>query len=340
MPYQRNNHKHFYIATSNLLNFANPNRVFYENAKPYSNEVYQKKLAGLTQLLTQTQADIIAVQEIWDTDALTDLAVNLGFDKDNVIAPMASNDKNSPYTQGKGAQGTPAMGMISRYPVLETELLQNFNEKAIIDIPDIGEYKAFNRPPLMLTLDVAGQPVTVVTAHLKSKRPNYLRDEQGEPLEDIEDPNIRVRAKMRSLCMRAAEASAIRMRIIEKLDDTHHPLILLGDMNDVTMSVTTQLLAETGEVSYDRAMRDTALFDVSRVQTKYGWMHDVAYSHIHQGMPETIDQMFVSEEFLPESKFSLGFVERVDYFNDHLKWDYHDRPTDHGVVRAKIVVKG
>jgi hypothetical protein len=87
-------------------------------------------------------------------------------------------------------------------------------------------------------------------------------------------------------------------------------------------------------------MRDVSLFDAARVQARYGWMKDVAYTHIYQGMPEVIDQLFVSEEFLPESKFALGHVERVDYFNDHLKWDYADRVTDHGIIRAKINIHG
>ena len=125
--------------------------------------------------------------------------------------------------------------------------------------------------------------------------------------------------------MRAAEAASIRMSIVERLHHTREPLILLGDMNDVTSSVTTQLMTETGEVNYDKSMRDVALFDAARIQARYGWMKDMAYTHIHQGMPEVIDQLFVSEEFLPDSKFSLGQVERVDYFNDHLKWDYVDR---------------
>jgi endonuclease/exonuclease/phosphatase family metal-dependent hydrolase len=215
-------------------------------------------------------------------------------------------------------------------------LLEQVEPKAVIDIPDIGLYQRFNRPPLVLRVNAFGQPITIVTAHLKSKRAFFLRDENGQLLEDMDDPNIRVRAKLRSLCMRAAEAASIRMSIIERLHHTREPLILLGDMNDVTGSVTTQLMSETGEVNYDKSMRDVALFDAARIQARYGWMKDVAYTHIYQGMPEVIDQLFVSEEFLPDSKFSLGQVERVDYFNDHLKWDYADRVIDHGIIRAKI----
>jgi len=331
--------KQFYIATANLLNFANPNRTYYENAPAYDNEAYDHKLRGLTDLLAKAHADIIAVQEVWDSDALEALAVSLGFKPKHAVIPLASNDSTNTYTKGIGAQNTPAVGIISRFEQLESSLLEDIAPKAIIDVPDIGPYKRFNRPPLVLRIDAYGQPITVITAHLKSKRAFFLRDENGNLLEDMDDPNIRVRAKLRSLCMRAAEAASIRMSVIERLQHTREPLILLGDMNDVTGSVTTQLMTETGEVNYDKSMRDVALFDAARIQARYGWMKDVAYTHIYQGMPEVIDQLFVSEEFLPDSKFSLGHVERVDYFNDHLKWDYDDRVTDHGIIRAKIKLK-
>ena len=329
-------HKQFYIATANLLNFANPNRTYYENTPPYDKKTYDKKVRGITELLIKAHADIIAVQEVWDSQALVEVAIALGFKPEHVVIPLASNDPTSPHTQGRGAQKTPAVGIITRFEQLESSLLEVIADKAIIDIPDIGLYRRFNRPPLVLRVNAFGQPMTIITAHLKSKRAFFLRDEAGNLLEDMNDPNIRVRAKLRSLCMRAAEAASIRMSIIERLHHTREPLILLGDMNDVTGSVTTQLMTETGEVNYDKSMRDVALFDAARVQARYGWMRDVAYTHIYQGMPEVIDQLFVSEEFLSDSKFSRGRVERVDYFNDHLKWDYTDRVTDHGIIRAKI----
>lgn len=326
----------FYIATANLLNFANPHRTFYENTPPYDQKGYQHKVAGLTQLLSKVHADILAVQEVWDDDALKELGEGLGFNANQVIAPLASNDPQSLYAKGLGAQNTPAVGILSRFNVIEQQLLTKVISEAVIDIPDVGPYQEFMRPPLMLTLDVFGSPVMVVTAHLKSKRAYFLHDKNGELLEDMNDPNIRVRAKLRSLCMRAAEAASIRMTIIKQLQHTRTPLILLGDMNDVTNSVTTQLMSETSEVNYDKAMRDVALFDAALVQTRVNAMKEVAYSHIYQGVPEVIDQLMVSEEFLASSKFAQGQVEQVDYFNDHLKWDFSDKVTDHGIIRAKI----
>ena len=328
--------KIFHIATCNLLNFALPNRIYYDNMQAYRPEQYDAKLQGLANLFGQAHADIFAVQEVWDEQALQDLTDKIGLSDAKVLVPMASNDVNSDLTEGRGASKTPAQGIISRFPIIDWQLLTAFDERAYIEVPDAGLYTAFNRPPLIATLDIFGESVTVISAHLKSKRPHYLRDDDGRLLEDYDDPMLRVRAKLRSLCMRAAEAAALRIFIINKLKNTRHPLMLLGDMNDVTNSVTTQLLAETSEVIYDKSMRDVALFDAARVQTHYGWMRDVAYTHLYQGMPEVIDQLFVSEEFVSDSKFAKGQVMRVDYFNDHLKAEYFERATDHGIVRAKI----
>lgn len=115
----QNNHKQFYIATANLLNFANPKRIYYDNAPAYDEQSYQRKVAGITDLLSKANADIIAVQEVWDSNALEAVATGLGFTPDQVIVPLASNDSYSRYTQGRGAQGTPAVGIISRFKPLE-----------------------------------------------------------------------------------------------------------------------------------------------------------------------------------------------------------------------------
>ena len=109
--------KEFYIATNNLLNFALPNRTFYSNMQPYSEFEYQRKLTGLYELLKNAKSDIYAFQEVWDEEALQDLAELLGFEPSQVLAPMASNDPSSALTSGKGAQDTPALGLISKFKV-------------------------------------------------------------------------------------------------------------------------------------------------------------------------------------------------------------------------------
>ena len=327
----------FIVATANLLNFALPNRVFYKNTEPYSDRQYQQKIHALAPLFRQLQADIVGCQEVWDEQAVMALCQAAQMQDYHVAFPLASNEANSPLTHGQGATGTPAVGLISRFEIISTTLLTQVPPKALLEIPDMGVYQQFNRPPLLAEVRLPnGMIMTVIVAHLKSKRPQFWENAQGEPLEDKNDPLVRVRAKLRSLCMRAAEAAGIRQVVIERLSHNQHPLMLLGDMNDVMQSVTCQLLSESGEVFYDKSMRDIVLYDASTVQTRMPWLKDMAYTHIHQGMPEVLDQILVSEQFLANSKFHIGEILQVDYFNDHLKFVFEQRPTDHGLVRAQI----
>jgi hypothetical protein len=59
----------------------------------------------------------------------------------------------------------------------------------------------------------------------------------------------------------------------------------------------------------------------------------VGYSHIYQGTPDILDQIWVSEELLASSRFSLGEVLRVEHFNDHLHEGRDRTRSDHGFVR-------
>ena len=136
--------------------------------------------------------------------------------------------------------------------------------------------------------------------------------------------------------MRGAEAVALRDVVIQLLKGSQEPLVVMGDFNDGPHSVTTQLVAATSEVAYDRASRDFALFNAYELQTEATLKKDLAYSHVFQGYPEVLDQILVSEEFVPGAKFAIGDVRRVDYFNDHLHEGRDRCKSDHGFGKALI----
>jgi endonuclease/exonuclease/phosphatase family metal-dependent hydrolase len=178
--------------------------------------------------------------------------------------------------------------------------------------------------------------VQVLVVHLKSKRPKILQDQQGRALEDADDPLVVARATLRSLLMRGAEASALRGIVVGLLQRTQEPLLLLGDMNDGPQSVTSQMIAATQAVAYDRQARDTALWHAWDVATEPALRRHMAYSHVFQGWPELLDQIWVSEEFVATSRFAIGDVRRVDVFNDHLHESRERWRSDHGFVRALL----
>lgn len=324
------------VATANVLNLANPGRLYYANQDPYSQTEFERKIAWLGGRIAALNADVLAVQEVWDEAAMKAAVSRSGLRYSTVAVPGAENNEHS-----HGAENTPRVGFISR---LDVENLQSFSEfppQLRVQIPGLGEHAKFERPPLLATLRMKhGQVLHMLTAHLKSKRPKFLQDAQGEPLEDREDPKNTALATLRSLMMRGAESAALRHVVIDVIHRTREPLIVLGDFNDAPHSVTTQIIAATGEVAYDKGARDAALWNAYEVQGEMALKRDVAYSHIHQGSPEILDQIFVSEEFLPRSRYSIGDVRRVDYFNDHLQEGKDRSRSDHGFVRAVIRVFG
>ncbi len=314
------------VATANVLNLARPGHTYYANQDPYSDAEYARKIAWLGQSIARLNADVLCVQEVWDESALKAAVAASGLRHSTTIAPGAES----------GAVGTPVVGLITRLKVERIDSFAQMPSGHSVQVPEIGEKTHFERAPLLAQLRTqSGQSIHVLTTHMKSKRPKFLQKESGEPTEDRDDPRAVARATLRSLIIRGAEAAALRSIVVDVLSRSHEPLIVMGDFNDGPHSVTTQMIAATNEVAYDKRARDTALFNAYEVQGM-PLKRDVAYSHIHQGSPETLDQIFVSEEFLPHSRFSVGDVRRVDYFNDHLHEGKDRSRSDHGFVKAVL----
>jgi predicted extracellular nuclease len=338
-PDSRPQHATLTVATCNLLNLARPGRIFYGNQDPYSAAEFERKIVWLGDRFKTLNADVVAVQEVWDDSALKTAVARSGLHYTTVLVPGAEDTQVGAAPNG-GAQGTPRVGIVSRLPVDAFQSFADFPPGFAVDVPELGLHKSFERAPLLATVRMKhGQQVNILTVHLKSKRPKFLSDANGHPLEDRDDPKVTARAALRSLIIRGAEAAALRCAVVDLLHRTHTPLVMMGDFNDSTRSVTTQMIAATAEIAYDKAARDVALFNAYDVQGENALKKDVAYTHVHQGSPEVLDQILVSEEFVPGSRFRLGDVKRVDYFNDHLHEGRDRARSDHGFVRALLRVR-
>ena len=268
---------------------------------------------------------------MWDEAALKTAVTRSGLRYDTVLAPGAE----------QGAQGTPRLGLATRLTVQAVESVSDFLPAECVTIPEIGLQCRFERPLLHVRLRSKwGHVLHVLVVHLKSKRPKYLQDADGRTLEDRDDPAITARATLRSLLIRAAEAAALR-RVVVDITSRHgpeggEPLMLLGDMNDGPLSVTSQIIAATHAVAWDKAARDVALYHAWDVATEPGLKRPMAYSYVHQGWPDLLDQIWVSEEFVAGSRFALGDVRRVEVFYDHLQESRERWRSDHGFVRALL----
>jgi endonuclease/exonuclease/phosphatase family metal-dependent hydrolase len=319
------------LATCNTLNLANPGRLFYANQEPFGAEEYQRKVQWLGSMLRRLNADVVAVQEVWDESALREAVAASGLRYAHVGAPGTEH----------GAQGTPRVGLVTRWPVIEVQSHAAFAPQQVVAVPELGAHGAFERPVLEALLAMPGErgPLRVLVVHLKSKRPKFLQNAAGEVIEDRDDPAIVARATLRSLVMRAAECAALRVLVHARLVRTREPLVLMGDLNDSPQAVTTQMVAATQSIAYDRQARDVALFHAGDVQSEATIRRDVAYSHVHQGLPDVLDQIWVSEEFVAASRFAVGDLRRVEYFNDHLHEGRDRVRSDHGLVRALVLLR-
>jgi endonuclease/exonuclease/phosphatase family metal-dependent hydrolase len=317
------------VANCNLLNLALPGHVFYEGQDAYDTAEHERKLAWLGGMLARLNAEVCGFQEVWHEAALKAAAARSGQHFAAVLAPGAE----------QGAVGTPRLGLASKLPVDAVESIADFLPGEHVTVPEIGLHTRFERPLLHATLRLrSGAPLHVLVCHLKSKRPKLLQDTEGRALEDRNDPAVIARGTLRSLLMRAAEAAALR-RVVVDITARHAgnaPLVLLGDLNDGPHAVTTQIIAATQAVAYDKGARDTALYHVWDVATEPALKRDMAYSHVHQGWPELLDQIWVSEEFVASSRFAIGDVRRVEVFNDHLHESRERWRSDHGFVRALL----
>ncbi|MFM7801729.1 MAG: hypothetical protein ACKO69_06230, partial [Limnohabitans sp.] len=78
------------------------------------------------------------------------------------------------------------------------------------------------------------------------------------------------------------------------------------------------LMVNGNEFDYDKGARDPRPYNAFDVLVEIALKHNIACSHIHQGFPEELVQILLSEEWLPFSRFGIGDVSRFECFNKHM----------------------
>ncbi len=315
------------FATFNVCNLAPPGVTFYENLPPYTPETYEAKLDWLARKVDEIDADVIAFQEIFSQSCLRTVlartrnyreALHAGFDPDPAIAPL-----------------TPSVALVSRLPFASPPAAIERLPPALLAGPARLDrpLTRFTRPLLHArVLAAPGVAVDVLAVHLKSKRPDFL---DGE---DESDPALSDLATLRSLYRRGTEAAGLR-RVVDELmaASAGAPLVVMGDFNDTADAVTTQLVKGSGRPRDEDDSFGMRLFDSYRIQARRDFSRDVGYSHMHEGVFNTIDHVLVSSALHPEWPDAAGAVQEVFYLNDHVQ---HNLPhaSDHGAVLVHVVL--
>jgi predicted extracellular nuclease len=289
----------FKVATFNLLNLASPNTPYYSN-RGYSDEDYQRKLDWIASQLKAMDADVVGFQEIFQKEALLEALERSGLGYKHV------------YVSDRVGRG-PVCGLASRFPITAKQSISEFPD-CIPAVLGAG-HTHYQRPVLRCMVKLGDIEVLFFVLHLKSKRPDipdgYDDDVRGEAL-----------GKALSLATRSAESAALRMQLVGDMMDNKQPVIVLGDFNDSLSSVTTNIISGSiPQRRHDRTERkeiwDTLLYSTSDIERQRGY-RDVYDTHIHDSHYDSLDHIFVSEEFYHHNPGSIGVVEYMRVFNDHL----------------------
>ena len=321
----------FKTGSFNLYNLVIPDHIYYEN-KVYSVDDYQKKIGWIKSQIQKMDTQIVGFQEIFQKEALAAALNGTQFSNEHIHVLGETGD-------------SPIVGLASTFPLNGdpqsiTEIPSSVFD-AIVDLPN--EYSKFSRPILKAKLVLTGEiTITVFVCHLKSKRPTIL---DGE---DEDDFSFQAIGQTRSLLRRAVEASGLRSLVLDELAENDNPVILIGDLNDSTRSVTSSLIAGTTPWKFDSFEKKKKYWDrslyssfdiISQKSFKKDWP-----THIYNGHYEELDHIYVSQEFFFRNRDRIGDVNFVHIFDDHLKDDTLSKDglpkwqSDHGQVVVTITL--
>lgn len=343
------------FATINLYNLQVPRRKTYPNSTPLSRAEYDMKLKFLDLMLNATQADVYGFQELWAARAVRDAFKAAGMLDDYEFVARDAPGIGRPQVALAAKRGM--IQFDGRQPDDDTWWIEDFPPELVLrkrrTIEQVSvRIDSFSRP----VLDVMVQPLTpagaapvrVFVAHLKSKRPTILdREEMGRP--DVRAQQVVIGSALASI-RRTAEAAALRVILNGTMADNQTPHVVLGDLNNGSLSVSTSILTGDPRYKVTQSSRpvggrraDLGLYSVERLQ-QYRSQRHTMYTHIYEDKLETLDHILVSEEFYDHSPNRVwSFVETRNW-NDHLQVT-HKRsdqepprmwPTDHGIVETEF----
>jgi endonuclease/exonuclease/phosphatase family metal-dependent hydrolase len=303
----------FKVATWNLENLYSPGSTY----GPGSVAEYEAKLDSLAAAILKLDPDVLAVQEVGDNEALT-----------NLVAKLQNRYHHTRLSAHPDSRGI-RVGFVSKLELHDPVDFVAFPEEGIGFVPGIDsrgkpvEVSRMGRGALLVAVKPGPDClVHLMTAHLKSKLLTYP-SRSGRARFSPQDEDERAWVAGIALMKRTAEAVTLRVKANALLaENDRNALILLGDLNDVVNAATTQILKGPGgsEINNKRAFNradqgdDTRLWNLAHLIPA-----NRRYSRKYKGTGELIDHIFVSQELLPGKPRRLPEVDsHVDAIGDGL----------------------
>jgi endonuclease/exonuclease/phosphatase family metal-dependent hydrolase len=303
------------VATWNVENLFLPGT----DDGPSNEDVYTRKLAYLTSVITGVGADVVCLQEVGGEQPLADLVSALGG-----IVPNT--------TIGQPDDRGIRVAVMSRFPITEQYDWVDFPAGAMPDVPDPdgNVLTAMGRGAVETVLAVdSRRSLRVVTTHLKSKLLTFP-DGRRYPLNE----NERARGAGYALLRRGAEAVAVRVELntwMPRQPDV--PVVLAGDMNDEAQAVTTVLMSGPADGDPNRPDR----YDPYRLYNLADRLPPArAFSRIYRERRELIDHVLVSRQLLLAGVTVDAFVDDIVGIDEDLDGRRDAVVPDHAMVFARI----
>lgn len=280
---------------------------------------------------------------------------------------------------GEAGARRPGVAILSRFGFVGTpEIIQDLGQPLDIPFSDDGEDGGYfrisrlSRPILKVRVPVGDHVITVFNCHLKSKLGEFIRPDDGGPAPEADltqyDPVGRALGAARAAMRRMAEAWVLRGAIVQELQ-AGNPVIVLGDFNDAENAVSSEIISgEHPFKNYQWMLRHDAEHRGDRYSAKDAAqitqdieavrlhpaeklfvrksLRDMVYTAAFGGVYESIDQIYLSRHFLPETVGNIGEMDYFSVLNDHLtdgshaEAPYNKLASDHGQIMAHIQLKG
>jgi endonuclease/exonuclease/phosphatase family metal-dependent hydrolase len=330
----------FRVASFNVTNLNAEGHDFVgrRDTRPFRAAESAAKTAGIAAVLDRLAADVVGLQEVFSEAALrAAVAASPAMAGAAVAAPLAQPIPGAAGVRGAPVSDGPHVGLASRLPVLRVDMLTHFPEGVSLTVPAglhdaVAEMhligiRRWERPILRAEIEVPGLPgLTVLVAHLKSKRGKFLAGE------DRDDPVVAALGALRSLVVRAAEAAALRAQVVlersRRVAGRRRPVIVLGDLNDDLGAVTTAMMTAmimgprpfagadgtAPRVLYGQRTRPMLMsaFEIAPPPAGQG------HSYVHDGRPSLIDHILLSADFAPVEGQARARVAATGMLNAHL----------------------
>lgn len=185
------------------------------------------------------------------------------------------------------------------------------------------------------------ESIWVYVNHFKSKGPTSIYGEDWFE-DELHAKHSKALGAAISTIRRTAESSALRILLTEQLKGNNIPAVIMGDMNDGQHSNTANILTEQPQylVADSEGGGDLALYTTQTLQ-EYRDTRDVYYTYVHQGLRESLDHIFVTQELYDNSKKRKWLFTELIIMNDHL--NFEDKKAagtnDHGILKATFKYK-